>query len=109
VSLEEVPADLVMASGSGLDPHISLDNARYQLRVRVAGAWTDKLIKEGKLQADEARNKEIHDRVQEAIVKLLDEHASAPLGGLAGAPLVNVLEVNKALRDRMRELSEKLR
>src|SRR5262245_31882121 len=29
--LEQVPADMVMTSGSGLDPHITLRNARYQL------------------------------------------------------------------------------
>jgi K+-transporting ATPase ATPase C chain len=109
VSLEEVPADLVTASGSGLDPHITLDNARYQLKVRVANAWTDKLIKDGKIRADEARQKEIRDRVNEDIVKLLNDHASAPLGGLAGVPLVNVLGVNLAVRDRMRDLGEKLR
>ncbi len=36
--LEQVPADMVMASGSGLDPDITLKNALYQLD-RVADAW----------------------------------------------------------------------
>ena len=39
--LERVPADMVMASGSGLDPDITLDNALWQLD-RVAAAWAKK-------------------------------------------------------------------
>ena len=31
---------------------------------------------------------------------MLDEKAEAPLGGLVGVKLVNVLEINLALRDR---------
>src|SRR5262249_19737867 len=108
VPLEEVPADMVMASGSGLDPHITLDNARYQLKYRAAAAWADKIIKDRKIQADEARKQELRDRVHEDIVKLLNDHASAPLGGLVGVPLVNVLEINVALRERMTELAKAL-
>src|SRR6516165_10092513 len=36
--LHEVSADLVMASGSGLDPHITLKSGQYQLD-HVAGVW----------------------------------------------------------------------
>jgi K+-transporting ATPase ATPase C chain len=86
--LEHVPADLVMTSGSGLDPDITLANARYQLD-RVAGAWAEKT------KADK-------EQVRRTIEKLLEEKADAPLGGLAGVPLVNVLEVNLALEGRIK-------
>jgi K+-transporting ATPase ATPase C chain len=86
--LEDVPADMVMASGSGLDPHITLANARYQLD-RVAGAWAE-LTKRDKKQ------------LRSEIEKLLEEQKEAPLGGLVGVPLVNVLEVNLALESRFR-------
>jgi K+-transporting ATPase c subunit len=36
-------------------------------------------------------------KVHAAIEKLLQDSAEAPLGGLAGVPLINVLEVNLAL------------
>jgi K+-transporting ATPase ATPase C chain len=84
--LEQVPADMVMASGSGLDPHITVMNARYQLD-RVAGAWAKKAKK------DEAQ-------VRNEIDSLIEEKAEAPLGGLVGVKLVNVLEMNLALRSR---------
>src|SRR5262249_3582961 len=90
VELEEVPADLVMASGSGLDPDITLDNARYQLD-RVAGAWAKKTQKN---EAD----------IRNEISDLLQKQSHAPLGGLAGVPLVNVLEVNLALKNRYERL-----
>jgi K+-transporting ATPase ATPase C chain len=90
VALEDVPADLVMASGSGLDPHITLQNARYQLD-RVAEAWAKK-------------TKAAPGAVRGAIEKILAEKQEAPLAGLVGVPLVNVLEVNLALADRLERL-----
>jgi K+-transporting ATPase ATPase C chain len=82
-SQRNVPADLVMASGSGLDPHITLKSAYYQLD-RVANAWAKKT---GKAPQE----------IRRILEKLLKEKASAPFGGLAGVPLVNVLELNLAL------------
>jgi K+-transporting ATPase ATPase C chain len=89
VPLEKVPADAVTASGSGLDPHITLDNALWQLD-RVAGAWAKKSNK------DEAQ-------VRADIEKLLRSRSSAPLGGAVGVALINVLETNLALRAKYGE------
>jgi len=89
--LEEVPADLVTASGSGLDPHFTLKGALYQLD-RVAGAWA-------------AKTGAAPWEVRQAIEALLREKQEAPLGGIAGVPMVNVLEVNLELRARMERLS----
>jgi K+-transporting ATPase ATPase C chain len=86
--MEKVPGDMVMASGSGLDPHITLDNALWQLDHRIAEAWAESLEK--KTKAEVVRSK---------IVRLLEEKKFAPLGGRVGVELVNVLEVNLALED----------
>jgi potassium-transporting ATPase KdpC subunit len=86
VDLAPVPADMVMTSGSGLDPDITLDNALWQLD-RVAAAWAKKTGR------DEAK-------LKQEIEQLLRRESHAPLGGLVGVPLVNVLEANLALRDR---------
>jgi len=84
--LQEVPADMVMASGSGLDPNITLDNALFQLD-RVAEAWAKD-------------TKEDPAAVRTAIESLLEKNSSAPGGGLFGPKLINVLEVNLQLRQR---------
>ncbi len=72
-----VPVDAVTSSGSGLDPHISVANARLQAR-RVA----------------EARRLTISD-----VLGIIETHTdTAPLGFL-GEDGVNVLELNMALSD----------
>jgi len=72
--LEPVPADMVMASGSGMDPHITLANARWQLDQRVAGAWAKKTG---------GKEAELHQEIE----RLLNEQSQAPLAGLVGVPL----------------------
>jgi len=81
--LRDLPGDLVTASASGLDPHISLANAEFQLD-RVAGKWA------AELKRDPAA-------VRQEIEPILRRYAQAPWNGLAGEPFVNVLEVNLAL------------
>ncbi|HTU17652.1 MAG TPA: potassium-transporting ATPase subunit C [Gemmataceae bacterium] len=92
VELVEVPADMVMASGSGLDPHITLANAHYQLD-RVVDAWVKKT------GGDPAK-------VRSAIEDLLKQKAAAPFGGLAGVKLINVLEINLELPGVMKRLAK---
>jgi potassium-transporting ATPase KdpC subunit len=72
---ELVPVDAVTASGSGLDPEISVRNAELQAP-RVA----------------EARGLELDD-----VLALIKEHTSERPLGVLGDPGVNVLELNLAL------------
>ena len=81
-----MPADMVTASGSGLDPDIALENAEYQLD-RVSSKWAQDL------KRDPAQ-------VRQEIDQVLQERAFAPMYGLWGEKIVNVLEVNLELRKR---------
>jgi K+-transporting ATPase ATPase C chain len=84
--LANVPGDMVTTSGSGLDPHITLDNAEYQLD-RVASKWA----------SDTKRNPT---EVRIEIDQILHADSFAPLGGLVGEKMVNVLQVNLELTKR---------
>jgi K+-transporting ATPase ATPase C chain len=81
-----IPPDLVTASGSGLDPDVSLDAALYQ---------SDRVARARGLSSD-------------IVVRLIKENARRTGGMLSPEPLVNVLEVNMELdRSSERTTSEK--
>ena len=70
-----VPADAVTASGSGLDPHISLQNAELQIpRVVKARGVTEEKVRE-----------------------LIRQNTNGRDFGVFGEPGVNVLQLNRAL------------
>jgi K+-transporting ATPase ATPase C chain len=75
-NLQPIPVDLVTASASGLDPHISLAAARYQVpRVARLGGLPEAQV-----------------------LGLVEEARSGGVPGLLGEPGVNVLLLNGALQ-----------
>jgi K+-transporting ATPase ATPase C chain len=88
VEFAAVPGDMVTTSASGLDPHITLENAKFQLD-RVVSKWS----------ALTHRDKSL---VQEEILQILNVNEFAPLNGLAGERMVNVLKVNVELQKRFK-------
>jgi potassium-transporting ATPase KdpC subunit len=75
-----LPVDLVTASASGLDPHISPAAAEYQVpRIAAARKMTEADLRQ-----------------------LVEAHTKGRLFGVLGEATVNVLELNLALDDRGR-------
>lgn len=69
---ENAPAELLYASGSGLDPHISIDAAYFQI---------DRISKARSINAEELK-------------KIIDAHIEGKQFGFLGPSYVNVLQLN---------------
>lgn len=78
---EPIPADLLFASGSGLDPHISKAAARLQVK-RIAMA------------------RKFDNSKAAALYALIEQHTQEPQWGIFGEERVNVLLLNLEL-DKM--------
>jgi len=79
-----IPPDLLTASGSGLDPHISPQAARFQM---------ERVVKARKLSAAQ----------KERLAELIARQTEPPQFGIFGEPRVNVLLLNLDL-DRLSSL-----
>lgn len=75
VARADIPSELVTASGSGLDPHLS---------VQAAAVQAERIAKARGITAT-------------AVQELINSHTDGPLLGLFGPAIVNVLELNLAL------------
>lgn len=81
---EPIPSELLYASGSGLDPHISVSTAKFQI---------DRIINARGLDAIKTKPQ---------LENLVDEMAQWSGFGLLGSPIVNVLMLNTALDEEFK-------
>ncbi|MBK8954135.1 MAG: K(+)-transporting ATPase subunit C [Saprospiraceae bacterium] len=72
---DEIPSDIVTASGSGLDPHISVQAANFQVK-RIA---------------------DVRGLPEEKIKQLILSNTESPVFGLFGTAKINVLQLNLEL------------
>ena len=75
INKSEIPSDIVTASGSGLDPNISIQAAKVQVP-RIA---------------------KIRNKSEKVIYDLIEKETEKPLLGLFGPEKINVLKLNIAL------------
>ncbi|MFN8282493.1 MAG: K(+)-transporting ATPase subunit C [Chitinophagales bacterium] len=80
IDKKDIPSELVTASGSGLDPNISVEAAKIQVN-RIA----------------KARNISV-----DVLQKLIINQTEKPLAGLFGPEKINVLKLNLAL-DKLKQ------
>lgn len=76
---EPIPVDLVTSSGSGLDPHISVAAAEYQV---------DRIARERNMSKEEVES-------------IIDKYTNNRFLGIFGEETVNVLQVNLALDGKL--------
>lgn len=75
ITIDDIPTDMVTASGSGLDPHFSVQAANMQVP-RIA---------------------KVRGLDEQQLYKLIEEQTEQPLFGLLGTERVHVLRLNIAL------------
>lgn len=79
VKKEDIPADLMTASGSGLDPHISIESARIQVpAISEASGLTE-----------------------EELNQMIDENTEKKVLGVFGEDKVNVLKLNLSVAEAL--------
>ena len=81
IKREDIPADIITASGSGLDPHISVDAANVQI---------DRVSKNTHIS-------------KEVLKKLIKDNTENKLLGVFGEEKVNVLQLNLSLIREIRQ------
>lgn len=79
ISKDEIPSDIITASGSGLDPHISVEAANVQIA---------RIVKNTQLS-------------REKVETLIEQNTQGKLFGIFGEETVNVLELNLSLVKEM--------
>ena len=84
VRREDIPTDLLTASGSGLDPHISPAAAEVQIPRIVKASGLD----------------------EQTVHEIIERHTSGKLLGIFGEETVNVLEVNIEIAREMGLISQ---
>ncbi|MCO6149677.1 K(+)-transporting ATPase subunit C [Flavobacterium sp. NRK1] len=77
IERKDIPSELVTASGSGLDPHISVEAAKIQVK-RIA---------------------KVRNLPEQKVLSIIAENTEKPLLGLFGTEKINVLKLNLALNN----------
>jgi potassium-transporting ATPase KdpC subunit len=85
VNKSDIPVEMVTASGSGLDPHISSKGAMIQVD-RIA---------------------QVRNLPKEKLIVLVNEYTEKPLWGMFGPSRVNVLKLNIALNNLIETNNQK--